>query len=320
MIANAFLISFSFGKLSIYLEKLMEDSGKALTFYNGGFEVCLTLREKENILGISCIHQATEYTYKLSVTSQSFGLAGGICDTPTELHESLIKALQKEPKWGISLERKGGDVLQLKLSFQLLATKTLSVNFELKKEEPGLGERLDKLINRMGPYAQCIEDKLVKCHNTIELFHGGWAMVKVKDTKSHDSASSGVAFTTGKHYLECRIIRCTSNLCMIGVQDSLDNWTGHPGHASHSSGKALYGNNGHCYHDDTNDDYGLGVFGPGDYVGVLLDMDARAVCWTVNGRKGATRPLIGKAYCIAVNLYSVGDALEILPEYSYHSA
>lgn len=155
-------------------------------------------------------------------------------------------------------------------------------------------------------------------HPDLTVFHNGLTVVRHTGGSGHVSVSTGKPFSSGKHYFEIKVVRCLDNHCMIGVQSALNPLTPYAGLKPFDSGKSLYGYNGHCYYDNTNSDYGLGGFVPGDYVGLHLDMDAKTVTFFINGRGGAPRNLAGTTYYFVINVYSVGDTVELLPQYCAH--
>jgi hypothetical protein len=188
----------------------------------------------------------------------------------------------------------------------------------LSGEQLNVSERLDQVLRVVGPRTN---DLLADRHPTIDLFHGGLGAVVARPCGVHASVTTRVEFTAGQHYLEWRLLRCLNNYCMLGVAEyPLQVFTPYPGAGGPlTSGRSLYGANGHCYRDGANAPYGLGVFGPGEYVGVLLDMDARTVAFSINGRLGDSLPLSGKGgHCFVATLYTQGDAIELLPQHCWH--
>eukprot|EP01113_Clastostelium_recurvatum_P003153 TRINITY_DN1136_c2_g2_i1.p1 TRINITY_DN1136_c2_g2~~TRINITY_DN1136_c2_g2_i1.p1 ORF type:complete len:327 (-),score=28.37 TRINITY_DN1136_c2_g2_i1:260-1156(-) len=181
-----------------------------------------------------------------------------------------------------------------------------------------LEDRLDRMERLIGTRTNdCFSGAAGHHHANLRLFHDGLAMVKFQGGAEHDGASLVNEYRHGQHYIEFRVIKCHNNYCMIGVQESLAVLNTYPGHGANASGKAIYGNS-HCYESGTNADYGLGGFGPGDYVGVLLDMNARQVTFYVNGRAGQAKTLTGPAYYIIANVHTVGDAVKLRPAYCWH--
>jgi len=158
----------------------------------------------------------------------------------------------------------------------------------------------------------------VEIHPNLQLFHGSLAVVKTGSANGHNSVTTGRAYTQGQHYLEFRAIRGVSNSLMIGVQPNNVILEGYPGIAAVPKGRALYGQNGHWYYDGTNANYGLGGYGPGDHVGVLLDMDNKRLTFHINGRAGPPSSLTETQYYFIVNVHSLGDAVEILPKFCWH--
>jgi len=230
----------------------------------------------------------------------------------------MISALKKENKTSLTIKNKSAALIDVALEFESASGRKFPFTISLEKKSVALEEQFGALLKRMGPLAQCVEDRFTTCHTDMKLFHGNLAVVKFQGGSGWIVATLGTLFTQGKHYLECKIIRALSNHVMIGVQESTTVFAPYPGASPLSTGKGFYGSNGHCYFDNSSSDYGLGTFGAGDYVGALLDMDNKNISFTLNGREGATRPLAGNAYCFVVSVHSVGDAVEILPEFCYH--
>jgi len=154
----------------------------------------------------------------------------------------------------------------------------------------------------------------------LMLSHNGRVVVKKKDApqNQHSSATTGCSFQRGRHYIEVKLIRCANNHCMVGVQSHLGPLTPFPGHSIFPTGKSFYGHNGHIYSGGTNANYNMGGFGPGDYIGVLLDMDRKKVTFFINGQSGEELALEEESYHFIVNVYSNFDAVKILPRYCWH--
>eukprot|EP01113_Clastostelium_recurvatum_P038908 TRINITY_DN5880_c0_g2_i1.p1 TRINITY_DN5880_c0_g2~~TRINITY_DN5880_c0_g2_i1.p1 ORF type:complete len:346 (-),score=30.91 TRINITY_DN5880_c0_g2_i1:171-1055(-) len=195
--------------------------------------------------------------------------------------------------------------------------KEFSIN--LQPAAMHLEERLDRMERLIGTRTNdCFSTDDSKHHPNLRIFHNGLAMVKYQGGESHDSASLVNAYLHGQHYIEFRMIKCANGYCVIGVQESLAVLGTYPGYGANASGRAIYGHDGHYYEKNTHTDYGLGGFRSGDYVGVLLDMNAKQVTFYVNGRAGEAKALTGPSYYVIANLHTVGDAVELMPTYCWH--
>jgi len=184
-------------------------------------------------------------------------------------------------------------------------------------------DRIDALARAVpGRSSDVFSERPDHCHPDLVVFHRGLAVVKARNGSDDDSGASvttGASYDSGRHYIECRVIRCARDAYfMLGVQEGpVADGSGYPGDEAHRTGKGLHGDGTlHAGREDT--DYGLGEFGPGDYVGVLLDMDAKSVAFSVNGRQGRAMSLSGGAYHIVANLEGLGSAAELVPEFCWH--
>jgi len=151
-------------------------------------------------------------------------------------------------------------------------------------------------------------------------FSNGFTLVsKMAGNGTHESASTGIAYERGKHFWLVKIIRAANNYTMIGVSETLAPYQPYPGANPFATGKSLYGHNGHCYENDMNSDYGIGTFQQGCYVGLLLDMDNKAVKFSINGIEGKEKTLTGNSYHFIVNIHTSYDAVEIIQEHCWHT-
>jgi len=275
----------------------------------------------KSVLAIAAEHAADPLhptTYKLEVPGEKVtATTHHLCQTVAHLAEGVGAALRQANGWSAAVavdpQRQ-----QVRVTVRhALGFRDVEFELVLSGEQLNVSERLDQVLRVVGPRAN---DLLADRHPTIDLFHGGLGAVVARPCGVHASVTTGVEFTAGQHYLEWRLLRCVNNYCMLGVAEyPLQVFTPYPGCGALASGRCLYGHNGHCYRDGTSAPYGLGVFGPGEYVGVLLDMDARTVAFSINGRLGDSLPLAGKGgHCFVANLYTQGDAIELLPQHCWH--
>ena len=237
------------------------------------------------------------------------------------LQKCVEFAVQKKENLSASVEKCKENELSLVLVQNSPVFGESKLSLELVKVTQMLETRLENISSFISTWTKDRLSSQETCkHANLTVFHNGLAVVKHTGGNGHVSVSTGKPFTYGKHYFEVKIIRCTSNACMVGVQSSLSPLTPYPGLNPFATGKAIYGNNGYCYRDNTNADYGLGGFGPGDYVGLLLDMNEKKVTFFINGRKGAPMDLQDPTgtYYFMINVHTVGDCVEFLPQYCWH--
>jgi len=279
----------------------------------------IKVEQKDAFLRIEAYDRSsygTHYLLNLSVTvlqqkSRQF------CDNPQDMIDILRPALKSEQgcKSSASIS---GRVLTLRISLAVLG-RNIEFDLQLSQEEaPSLEDRVGRLELQRG--GNNSGDVFSQSHANIDIFHQGLGIVKARGGAARDSATTGVKYSSGLHYLEFRLLKCAHNQCMIGVQPDITVLKEYPGHPTIPTGKAIYGHNGHCYKDSISADYTLGEFGPGEFVGVLLNatVDPHTVTFFVNGRSGAALPLAHKAHYFVVCVYSVGDAVHLQPEYCYH--
>lgn len=275
----------------------------------------------KSLLAITAEHAADPLhptTYKLDVPGEKVAATTHtLCQTVAHLAEGVGAALRQTNGWtaAVTVDAKRQ---QVRVTVRhALGFRDVEFELVLSGEQLNVSERLDQVLRVVGPRTN---DLLADRHPNIDQFHGGLGAVVARPCGLHASVTTGVEFTAGQHYLEWRLLRCLNNACMLGVAEyPLQVFTPYPGSAALTSGRSLYGHNGHLYRDGANAPYGLGVFGPGEYVGVLLDMDARTVAFSINGRLGDSLPLSGKGgHCFVATLYTQGDAIELLPQHCWH--
>ena len=239
--------------------------------------------------------------------------------------EALCKcvtlALQKNANLSARVEKSKDSALSLVLVQLTPYAGEITLSLEMAEVPQTIERRLDHItsfINGCNWTKDRLSSQEEHKHANLTVFHNGLAVCKHAGGNGHVSVSTGKPFTYGKHYFEVKIVRCANNYCMVGVQSSLAPLSPYPGANPFATGKAIYGANGHCYRDNTSADYGLGGFGPGDYVGLHLDMDAKKVTFYINGRSGAAMDLADSTYYFVINVYSVGDTVKLLPKYCRH--
>ena len=237
------------------------------------------------------------------------------------LRKCVELALQKKGSLSARVEKSKDSVLSLVLVQLTPYAGETTLSLELAEVPQTVEGRLEHISSFITTWTKDRLSSQETCkHANLTVFHNGLAVVKHTGGNGHVSVSTGKPFTYGKHYFEVKIVRCASNHCMVGVQSSLSPLTPYPGTNPFATGKAIYGANGHCYRDNTSADYGLGGFGPGDYVGLLLDMNEKKVTFYVNGRNGTAMDLQDPTgtYYFVINVYSVGDVVKLLPKYCRH--
>ena len=237
------------------------------------------------------------------------------------LHKCVELAFQKKGNLSARVEKSKDSVLSLVLVQLTPYAGETTLSLELVEVPQTVECRLEHISSFITTWTKDRLSSQDTCkHANLTVFHNGLAAVKHTGGDGWVSVSTGKPFKYGKHYFEVKIVRCVGNCCMVGVQSSLPPLTPYPGANPFATGKAIYGNNGHCYRDNTNADYDIGVFGPGDYVGLLLDMNEKKVTFFINGRNGAPMDLQDPTgtYYFVIGVYSVGDAVKLLPKYCRH--
>jgi len=151
----------------------------------------------------------------------------------------------------------------------------------------------------------------------LQLFHGNTAVTKKPGTSNrHVSASTFGSYTSGTHYFEFKVIKSSNNRVFFGVQEESKQFSPYPGHMDLKTGTSL-GADGSLYAEGKTQD-ALLPFGAGDYVGVLLSMETKSVTFSVNGILTPTVDLTGSTYSFIANVYTAGDAVEIVLKFCYH--
>jgi len=257
--------------------------------------------------------------FKAVITTKEVeGITKHLCCTTKELKECLEHGLMLKEKTSIEakLANNGNNsTLVLTVSKDLgLSSGPRKFVIDLKCEPLQPGAKLDflKTLDRFSSHAS-------HCHPNIRVFLNGYGVTKVSGGAEHDSVSTGVPYSNGIHHFVIKIIKCANNYCMVGVQETLAALSPFPGHAS-IPGVSLYGHNGFCYVGGSYPDYSLGGFGPGDYVGLTLNMRAnpKTVTFSINGREGLPKTLTGATYYFIVNVHTAGDSVKLCNNYCYH--
>lgn len=248
-------------------------------------------------------------------------LIPGLCQTVQHLAAALCRAFARTGGWSADVQivptpQPHVDVtMHYELEFHHV-TATLG----LPATNPSVDDRIDMLACNMVPRTSDAFSALpAHCHSDLQLFHDGLSVVKTVGGSDSASVVTGARYESGQHYVECRVIKRAGGDVLVGVQESgtTSGESCYPGDDAHATGRSIC-SDGTIIHDNTSTPSELGLFGPGDYVGVLLDMDAKTVTFTVNGRKSPTMPVVGAAYYIVVTIDSVGDAVELMPQYCWH--
>jgi len=187
------------------------------------------------------------------------------------------------------------------------------INLLCETLQPGAKRDFLKTLNQFSSHAS-------HCHPNLRVFLNGYGVTKVSGGAEHNSVSTGLPYSNGIHHFVIKIIKCASNYCMVGVQETLAALQPYPGHASIPTGVSLYGSNGFCYAGGSKSVNSLGGFGPGDYVGITLNMRAnpKTVTFSMNGKEGLPKTLTGATYYFIVNVYTAGDSVKLCSNYCYH--
>eukprot|EP01103_Thecamoeba_quadrilineata_P013817 TRINITY_DN394_c0_g2_i1.p1 TRINITY_DN394_c0_g2~~TRINITY_DN394_c0_g2_i1.p1 ORF type:complete len:316 (+),score=44.21 TRINITY_DN394_c0_g2_i1:118-1065(+) len=252
--------------------------------------------------------------------------------SPAELKNYIVLAIKKTGGFNIDLEP---------VTLQDDSGKTTTKEVLLKlSHQPQYALKPQEFVLKLEPIPHSVEHRLdiiekvvdintddrfsdvpSEIHTGLATFNDRRMIVKKKDAPptQHLSASTGVSFSSGRHFMVFRILRCANNYCLVGVQHQLGVLTPYPGHATFPTGKALNGNNGLLYANSTHNNYNIGGFGVGDYVGVLLDMDRKKLSFTINGIKGDEVDVSESSYYFIVTVYSNYDAVKIVPRYCWHN-
>lgn len=290
-------------------------------FYVGPWTFEVTLDEEK--LGLHAYSNSGE-RFSLSISGEKqlaqITAPGFYFPSFEALHKCVELSLQKKENLSARVEKSCKDNTQtLVLVQKTQYAGDITLSLELTEVPQTVESRLEHISSFISKWTKDRLSSLENCkHAQLTVLHNGLAVVKHTGGNGHVSVSTGQPFTYGKHYFEVKIVRCVSNYCMVGVQSTLLPLTPYAGANPFATGKSIYGANGHCYRDNTSADYGLGGFGPGDYVGLRLDMDAKKVTFSINGRNGASMDLVDDTYYFVVNVYSVGDTVKLLPKYCSH--
>jgi len=280
------------------------------------------------VLRIEVEHTTSLKSYFVDIVNGKdlLSLTKGYCEDITHLYIALEDAFcgRDDSNYALTETTQG---LEMKITYK---SRFGAKSFELQlalipdidtKQEKRL-DRLTKKVSSLVPndYNGYFRFSPRFCHSTLTLFHNNTAVTKHGPSGVHTGVLSELAYSSGEHYWEFKIIRTTEarGVIMIGVQDKYDVLDTFPGTGALStSGGSLYGYNGLKYFGNSNADAGTLTFRTGDYVGLLLNMNAKTVTWSVNGRKSSAHLLTGKEYRVVVNLYDQCESVEILPQYCY---
>ena len=290
-------------------------------FYVGPWTFEVTLDEEK--LGLHAHSNSGEH-FSLTISGEKqlaqITAPGFYFPSFEALRKCVELALQKKETLSARVEKSCKDSTRnLVLAQRTPYAGEITFSLEMTEVPQTVENRLEYISSFISTWTKDRLSSLENCkHANLTVFHNGLAVVKHTGGNGHVSVSTGKPFTYGKHYFEVKIVRCVSNYCMVGVQSTLQPLTPYAGANPFATGKSIYGANGHCYRDNTSADYGLGGFGPGDYVGLLLDMDAKKVTFYINGRSGAPMDLVDHTYYFVINVHSVGDTVKLLPKYCRH--
>eukprot|EP01113_Clastostelium_recurvatum_P037242 TRINITY_DN5417_c0_g1_i2.p1 TRINITY_DN5417_c0_g1~~TRINITY_DN5417_c0_g1_i2.p1 ORF type:complete len:298 (-),score=31.59 TRINITY_DN5417_c0_g1_i2:1046-1939(-) len=210
------------------------------------------------------------------------------------------------------------DGLRLIIRARLESVRTVDMEILLTAVDLQINDRMDQVERLVGTRTMdAFSERPEHHHALINVFHRGRAISRPSGCTINSSALLDSEYRHGVHYLEFKVVK--GSQVMFGVQEGLGSLTMYPGGGEYASrGVSIFGHNGHYYMNGIHTDYGMGVYGLDDYVGVLLNMDAHTVRFAINGRRGNAIALTGTAYYIVVTIQSMGDMIKICPAYSYH--
>eukprot|EP01113_Clastostelium_recurvatum_P037244 TRINITY_DN5417_c0_g2_i1.p1 TRINITY_DN5417_c0_g2~~TRINITY_DN5417_c0_g2_i1.p1 ORF type:complete len:298 (-),score=37.62 TRINITY_DN5417_c0_g2_i1:401-1294(-) len=208
--------------------------------------------------------------------------------------------------------------LRLVIRARLESVRSVDMEILLTAVDLHINDRMDQVERLVGTRTMDAFSERPEHHHTlINVFHRGRGISRPSGATINTSALLDTKYRHGVHYLEFKVVK--GSHVMFGVQEGLGTFTIYPGGGEYASrGVSIFGQNGHYYINGTQTDYGIGVYGPDDYVGVLLNMDAHTVRFSINGRRGNAIALTGNAYYIAATIQSMGDMVKICPAHSYH--
>jgi len=155
------------------------------------------------------------------------------------------------------------------------------------------------------------------CHAHIKLFYNNTVATKLVD--GWHCVSTNEQCQNGKFFWLVRILNIPSGHIMVGIVEQTQTLDTHPGTGIYQSGKGFYGANGHMYHDNTSEDYGIGGFSSCFYVGTLLDMDQKTVKFSVNGIEGEAKKITQNSCYFVIGLHSAKSSIEIVQKHCWRS-
>lgn len=302
-------------------------------FFSHGFVV--TVKENERGVTVEAREVSTENQFVLTIDSSKLpALTNHACSSARVLQGALKLAAQNADNRALTLEvvRPGPEAVQtddeghspaffLRISYRHteLSGEVRSFDLQLPGKHTDLSDRVESLSRALVHRKASYSDRFTEAHADMRIFLNGLGVGIFRNSGVHRSARVGEVITSGTHTYAFRIIRCVNSFCMIGLLPAdVSDLTTYPGSSSLPRGLSLYGHDGSIYHSGAYEGYGLGGFGPGDYVFIKVDLRARTVTWSINAKEGAARSLTGTSYYVVANLYSDGDAIEIIPEYCTH--
>jgi len=245
-------------------------------------------------------------------------LTQGLCLTSVHLARCVHAALEGAVGWSADVRPspKVHDALALTVTHSMEFRDIEFVLVLYREMTFTADERIDMLVAAIPARTDDAFSPLPQhCHGRNKVYHKGLAVVCDLDAPDERATTTtGTRYTCGRHYIEFCIIRERDYISVGVTPHSADT------PVAERSGDILFACDGNVYghRDQVMINSGM-PFDEGNYVGVLLDMDAGTVAFHVNSHCVGTVNVPGEAYSIGVSLNNQGESVKLAPKHCWHA-